>query len=126
MKRSRQFFALRVNRECFRIAALVPKGGVAVAKVIARGFDTTDQPAGVGFGDAASRLTLLAIGHGLREIVMNDRSVIRIWAVFVHDFPVACSLVDAKARDNLQFLRRGRDEDVDQRLGRTEMLAQTG
>ena len=77
----------------------------------------------VGLGNAAARLARLAEIDGLREIVMHHRRVIRVRSVLVHDLPVAGGLVDAEARNDLQFLRRRRDEDVDQRRRRTEMIA---
>ena len=50
--------------------------------------------------------------------------MIRIRPVLVHDLPVARGLIDAEARDDFQLLRRGRHEDVDQRCGGAEMIAQ--
>ena len=68
-------------------------------------------------------LALLAVIDGLREIVVHHRRVIRVRSVLVHDLPVARGLINAEARDDLQLLRRRRDEDVDQRRRRAEMIA---
>ena len=85
---------LRIDREGSRIGSLVPERGVAIAEIVARRLDTPGQPSGVGLGDTATALALLAVVHRLREIVVYHWRVMRIRPVLVHDLPVARGLID--------------------------------